>query len=87
MQSVGGGGVLHSAGGSRGCPRLADHGDGLGYPHPPDKGVPWPGQYGAWEVEQHSEYLLCDGRYASCAQAGGLSCFCNYFLQVTHDYW
>ena len=26
-------------------------------------------------TEQHSEYLLRGGRYASCVHAGGLSCF------------
>ena len=40
-------------------------------------GTPIPGQdRGVPQPEQHSVYLLCGGRYASCVHAGGLSCFC-----------
>ena len=31
------------------------------------------------ETEQHSEYLLCGGRYASCVHAGGLYCLGQEF--------
>ena len=43
----------------------------------PAGGVPWPGGYpagGGTQLEQHREYLLHGGRYASCVHAGGLSC-------------
>ena len=36
------------------------------------RGLPWPG--GGTQLGQHREYLLHDGRYASCVHAGGLSC-------------
>ena len=48
---------------------------GMGYPPhlewgtPPDMGQGTPPQTG-----QHSEHLLRGGRYASCVNAGGLSC-------------
>ena len=45
---------------------------GLGYP-PPDPGQDW-GTTTPSETEQQSEYLLHGGRYASCGQAGELSC-------------
>ena len=34
------------------------------------------GEGGSAKIEQHREYLLNGGRYASCVHAGGLSCFC-----------
>ena len=37
-------------------------------------GVGQPGG-GSAKIEQHREYLLHGGRYASCVHAGGLSCF------------
>ena len=36
-----------------------------------DREVPLPRQ----ETEQHSEHLLCGGRYATCVHAEGLSCY------------
>ena len=33
-----------------------------------------------WETEQHSEYLLHGGQYASCVHAGGLSCVYLKFI-------
>ena len=53
----------------------------------------WAGRYPL--PEQHSMYLLCGGQYASCVQAGGLSCV-TYGLsgcitelsyQQEHDIW
>ena len=32
------------------------------------------GEGGSAKIEQHREYLLHGGRYASCVHAGGLSC-------------
>ena len=32
---------------------------------------------GSAKIEQHREYLLHGGRYASCVHAGGLSCYVN----------
>ena len=34
---------------------------------------------GSAKIEQHREYLLHGGRYASCIHAGGLSCFSSFF--------
>ena len=39
------------------------------YPFPGRTGVPFP------KTEQQSKYLIRGGRYASCVNAGGLSCF------------
>ena len=56
-------------------------GNGWVSPSPPsglDGGIPphrdWMG-VPPWETEQQREYLLCGGRYASCSQAGVLSCY------------
>ena len=43
----------------------------------PGRGIPHPGQILGWGVpppEQHSVYLLCGRRCASCVHTGGLSC-------------
>ena len=34
---------------------------------------------GSAKIEQHREYLLHGGQYASCVHAGGLSCLCDKF--------
>ena len=58
----------------QGVPHLADGGvppsrPGIGYhPSPPRH-----------ETKQHSEHLLCGGRYASCVQAGRLSCYIKFY--------
>ena len=35
-----------------------------------------------WETEQQSEYLLRGGPYASCIQAGGLSCYLDNIMNA-----
>ena len=66
--------------------------------HPPCRGPAWgtpPGRGGLPGVppppppqqEQHSVYLLRGGRYASCVQAGGLSCYVFFsFLGLSKVY-
>ena len=44
-------------------------------------GVPHLGS-GVPPTDQHSELLLCGGRYASCVHAGGLSCFFKMFTII-----
>ena len=43
------------------------------------------GRGGSAKIEQHREYLLHGGRYASCVHAGGLSCFRHGYGNVTKD--
>ena len=45
----------------------------------------WRGGGGSAKIEQHREYLLHGGRYASCVHAGGLSCsvcFCWRYVDL-----
>ena len=51
---------------------------GIGYP-PPDRPSPRSGQGGVFQLEQLVVYLPRGGRYASCAHAGGLSCYLFVF--------
>ena len=67
-----------------------------GYPHPRSgqKGYPGvppcPGQVPDQDGRvpqqgQHSMYLLCIGRCASCVHAGGLSCSCIWLLKAVEQ--
>ena len=47
---------------------------GMGYPL---SRTGWSNPASHQETEQHSEHLLCGGRYASCIHAGDLSCLRN----------
>ena len=58
-----------------------------GYPPPPGHGMgyppwTWHGVTPPPETDQHSEHLLCGGRYASCVHAGGLSCYKLLFVPL-----
>ena len=46
---------------------------------------PAAGGGGSAKIEQHREYLLHGGRYASCVHAGGLSCY-HHCVTLSHQY-
>ena len=78
--AIGGGGIPPSSREDRGYPHLANGGGGAGTPSRSG----WDTPFARWGYPfcwlnvgkvQHSEHLLCGGRYASCIHAGGLSCY------------
>ena len=66
-----------------GCLQWGTPWQGWGTPHPgEDRGYPrWSTPWEGWgtppSTGQEMEYLIRHGRYASCIQAGGLSCYHN----------
>ena len=94
MGQPGGGGVGQPGGGvgqpgGRGGSATGGRGGsatGGGVGQPGGKGwVSQGGRGGSAKIEQHREYLLHGGRYASCVHAGGLSCFRHGYGNVTKD--
>ena len=57
--------------------------DWMGVPGYPPSRTGW-GTPPRQETDQHSELLLCGGRYASCVHAGGLSCYPNFLSGYQH---
>ena len=74
-----GGGQLGGRGGSAGGEGWVSRGEGWvsrggGVGQRGGEGWVSGGEGGSAKIEQHREYLLHGGRYASCVHAGGLSC-------------